>query len=754
MSVDDPDKKPLNQTRFGVATGHANERQMLDSRADTFGIRTIIKQNSDGSETMCRTHAGMPRFITNEVPKEEEPLPSPMFLETGHTQYPTARTINQYYGVGSGQGQWWFKVATNALWLGYISSVTGTQSDADNRKFFNKFGGATPPSGATLYDGMISPATSVTKTPSATLIDAMIAKRAAMVSCPASMFSGKMRLFMQARYGALLDTTQVGGYFRIEGVGNTVRVDSVLLANLGNLGAGLFTTSDKRYFIIKAAGTSVQVIPLKARSGYAKAVSDLQAVIQSGAIGTDLEKAEAYIFAHMELDYANTITYSGQLPDINPLCYSWNFKWDGSVADVISVGYGGAGIDSYFISTHYRLTITHSVSGSTDNWSFAYSTISTENWIDGRGTDHIFLPDYGTGGRMVLYTMGLGFNHFACTGKLHCFYKKDGELVVSSYNRGTQSTTPAWYETNADWPGSTSQDGYAYVGNAIVKGRRWANYKLFNATTEHGGESFTVGASTYGGSFRTGSMVNVDIGHGLGCAAPPQYRYLAITVTSLEGYTLSKPVDGWNGVYCSAFTNDTYTEKAYWLRYNHENLGRIRDVYESTKTRAFQTFVIPFFDCSAVFVYEMDEQGSGVVSVTRQHQTCYNWSQGSQSITNVHYAPPPGGGAAGDPEGPVQCEMPDFIGNDYYQDHHDTWSTETFTKDLGPPRFTLNIHHFHGALTVTPTEDASVLSDFVYVDNAYPYVDLQVWTSVNAGGTSAQMPVYNPDSTRRWTGWV
>ena len=64
MSVDDPDKKPLNQTRHPTATAHANERQMLDSRNDTFGIRTIIKQNADGTETLCRTRAGMPHFET------------------------------------------------------------------------------------------------------------------------------------------------------------------------------------------------------------------------------------------------------------------------------------------------------------------------------------------------------------------------------------------------------------------------------------------------------------------------------------------------------------------------------------------------------------------------------------------------------------------------------------------------------------------------------------------------------------------
>lgn len=94
MSVDDPENKPLNQTRFGKPTGHANERQMLDSRNDTFGIRTIIRKNSEGSDTICRTHAGMPRFFTEDKHDSPEPIdPSCPLTDVGF--------VNSYYSVGA-----------------------------------------------------------------------------------------------------------------------------------------------------------------------------------------------------------------------------------------------------------------------------------------------------------------------------------------------------------------------------------------------------------------------------------------------------------------------------------------------------------------------------------------------------------------------------------------------------------------------------------------------------------------------------
>lgn len=72
MSWSDDDwGKPIFPTRFGSPQGHATERKMLDAVGGFDGIRTKIRTNPDGSQTMLRTKGGMPRFITSEVTKEE-----------------------------------------------------------------------------------------------------------------------------------------------------------------------------------------------------------------------------------------------------------------------------------------------------------------------------------------------------------------------------------------------------------------------------------------------------------------------------------------------------------------------------------------------------------------------------------------------------------------------------------------------------------------------------------------------------------
>ena len=66
---------PVFPTRTGEAQGGATERQMLDSTQGAAGIRTKLRTNPDGSQTMLRTHNGLPRFYTDKVSEAESSLP-------------------------------------------------------------------------------------------------------------------------------------------------------------------------------------------------------------------------------------------------------------------------------------------------------------------------------------------------------------------------------------------------------------------------------------------------------------------------------------------------------------------------------------------------------------------------------------------------------------------------------------------------------------------------------------------------------
>jgi len=66
---DKDDSRHLFQTRDGRATGHSNERTMLETVGGARTIRTQIRDNPDGSTTTLRTRGGFADFTTTEVKK-------------------------------------------------------------------------------------------------------------------------------------------------------------------------------------------------------------------------------------------------------------------------------------------------------------------------------------------------------------------------------------------------------------------------------------------------------------------------------------------------------------------------------------------------------------------------------------------------------------------------------------------------------------------------------------------------------------
>jgi len=74
VSFSDDDDFSLFKTRDGRATGHANERTMLDVVGGKRTIRTQIRDNPDGSTTRLKTRGGFAEFVTTE-PKKESPKP-------------------------------------------------------------------------------------------------------------------------------------------------------------------------------------------------------------------------------------------------------------------------------------------------------------------------------------------------------------------------------------------------------------------------------------------------------------------------------------------------------------------------------------------------------------------------------------------------------------------------------------------------------------------------------------------------------
>ncbi len=737
------DDDPFIITRQPRSTGDANERQMLDRLRDNNGIRTIIRRGADGSTTRCRTHAGFVEFVVEEHASSSSEEETAIFLETGATQYPHANTLAQYYGLSDGQGQWWFKTAVTNDWLGYIKDATGIQSDNDNGSIYAKYGGVTPPPDATLYDGMISPATSIptVQATNSAWIDAMLTKRKAMVTCPASMFSGKMRLFMQARYGALLSPAQDIQSNNANGV----IVDGVEFSNLGSGGVGIVTTDLNEHFILKISGTTVTVYQLKPIKEHKDRIKKLRARLNETPAPSEAErdKIEAYIFAGSYIDSTPYGSYASAFPSATGIVYGWSFNWQGTKSDIVNVSTIGSGLDTHFQSTHHSVSITNWVTSGVVTFGFTASVISVEEWRDWRGSDHIFLPDYDTGGRMFMYSLNNN-NSYAGSGKFNCFYNRKSELISTSYSQSIGLTAAQYYDTDADWPGAGgNHEAAGYITSYVMQGRKLVTSKFWSGYSS-GEASFSVGASTYGGPFEKGTCTIVEKYHGMGCAAPAQVRPMKESVVSITSYGCGQAIAGWGG-YCSAYLDEPYFYKSEHFTWTEEDLGSIVDSHIANETRIYRTAVIPFFDCCAVFIYERDLVDRGTFSVTRNHETNYDHTSGSMAMTGIKYTHPF--------TGAVICSFGSLVGNDYFNQDSNVYLSEVFTKTLDHI-YALHITHFHDAYTTVPSEEESTLVTLFYVNISYPYVDAQLWTSVNAGSGSAYPPVYNPDQYYRWTGWV
>ena len=73
MAYDDPKFGRIFPTRTGRAAGQSIERKMLDKLGGSESFRTIIRNNPDGSTTLCKTRDGMPHFETvgGKTPTEQ-----------------------------------------------------------------------------------------------------------------------------------------------------------------------------------------------------------------------------------------------------------------------------------------------------------------------------------------------------------------------------------------------------------------------------------------------------------------------------------------------------------------------------------------------------------------------------------------------------------------------------------------------------------------------------------------------------------
>ncbi len=350
-------------TREGIATGHANERQMA-SQVDVAGIRTVKRLGADGTETRLRTRAGFPEYVTIK-PETKTEAPE-LYLESG------AQTALD----DSDNSSVWnlLDLAPPSRYLGWIV--------ADGAQIGMHTHGTLSSGNASL--AMVEPE-----------------RKAVAKKIPASLFSGSMRIFVQAQYGAkgrtelsvsdnapygfssVLDIGDwaLGGYddhiksvFKRDGSATDMPNKSLIyedgtthtqitLGFTAGSSSGIFRYQ-KKYWVItlERSGAAFTVtayrimFPVKV-AAILRRISKLRNLDeQTAASRKETRQLMAYAFAYGKIDVDNPVALGSVVADAGyPFAYGWKWNVDGTEARMVVHHTTGGYHDTRWTSREFKL---------------------------------------------------------------------------------------------------------------------------------------------------------------------------------------------------------------------------------------------------------------------------------------------------------------------------------------------------------------------------------------------------------------
>ncbi len=187
----------------------------------------------------------------------------------------------------------------------------------------------------------------------------IFAKKDAQYIVPSSMFSGKLRLFVQAVYGTARTDYRRSGNFDLQ-IGD--ESPFVLKRGWSN-NSWLYTTARYDYFLCTFTGSAIEFRQV-ALSASGKKFRDILAEHPRKSEFDFATKVEAYILATGTVGSAvyATVPIEGDAINGSPLDYGWHATWDGRQAAVVCF-YKDPGNPQY-LSDQHQLTLGETWDGS------------------------------------------------------------------------------------------------------------------------------------------------------------------------------------------------------------------------------------------------------------------------------------------------------------------------------------------------------------------------------------------------------
>lgn len=492
MSKNEFDHLTIMRVRTGPSQGDAIERKMLDVIDDTGSFRTRVFTHPDGSTTRMKTKGGMPEFITDEVSTEQTESTCTLKMDSGVVDLVSA-TFSGALPDDAADGI-----------LHRTDYVSQHIAANPNGSSFGPVDGAIHPpnyAGESPDDGLVAASFS-------RLVDGQDAgssydKKRMVTMCPPSMFTGKMRQYVQALYGrhdhaeffSVPESSPPAGacvYFNdagdFEGEG-TVTFDT---------NCGIFVdTANATHYLIKLVSNYAHIYPMIVTACAKKLRSKL--LDPNVSLGAKA-RIETYILSRSRPDTTRIVTVPTQNSLLSSMGYGWHFNSDGSVCDIVVTEY--LPNDDNF-STHLSMRFARSSVGA---WSVTTAIVEQAQWKHLRFSEVIAYPEwsFSTFRRLGVtgYTAPYGDAPF------YVFYRRlpFSESTAGSFSSIMQSERVVCrYETHGDNiskdgirnPSWLNPDRLLTVGDQSMDRVTWADYTKQATTFTCGGESLSLSSGSH-----------------------------------------------------------------------------------------------------------------------------------------------------------------------------------------------------------------------------------------------------------------
>lgn len=480
--------------------------------------------------------------------------------------------------------------------------------------------------------------------------DALYAKKVMMGRCPASIFTGRTRLWVQAMYGRhdALGLLQLAGTLPSATPAISITQANPSLWITTNSGI-YYDAATANHYLINVFHDHVDIYPMAAED----CIEELRPFLLDPTLPeADKERIETYILADSLPVQSKKQTVAIAATSSYSMGYGWHFNWDGDRCDIVLndiVAASGGGQEN--ISAHYRLTFSKSVKGI---WSVERSIVEgPTRWKSLRHVEPITEPLWEEG-RSLKFGAHLGPLPHG-DAPFYAFYAKN-ELKVCRYKAiSTDHTpegitrTPAYfnyynpysigsdevkYHGRGSWSGSTTT---VSCGTEVVTFERGAHVDFVYTRTApaldmsdayHFGP--TSGYSTGLQSFPSGQPGSMT----LGTDVDPYFG----TITVYGGVAGTGNLSGW-GLSTVYFDNQ---------RGDNGNASGVSSVERFTASvQKYTQFIvsIPFYDAEALYLYgeqQVETHETGTAGVLRDRFYGFNGVWETQDL--VFYGQAAGGG--------------------------------------------------------------------------------------------------------------